>query len=437
MNTEIPPIETKDQNQPTKKRRNLYFNFWGPICLLFILSFLIWLFFLKYQAYTDDAYVEGNQVFITPLKSGFITAIHTDDTYFVKKGQLLIELDTTDSEIALDAAKEELANIVREVCQAFHQVFTLMAEQEAKKAELIRAAQDFKHRQDVLWALGVSIEDYQHAVANLKANYHALKAINSNFKKSVAYVQGTGIKTHPRVLFASTQLRNMHVQHYRCKIYAPVDGLVAQRKIQVGMWVNAGQPIFSVIPLDQIWVNANFKETQMKEMKIGQKVKLTSDLYGYDIIYHGVVEGLPGAAGNAFSLLPPQNLSGNWIKIVQRLPVRIGLNHQEIKDHPLRIGLSMHAFVDLHDQEGELVPTSSAGSPLYTTSIFKEEEKGVFDLIEKVIESNLDPTLLAWSKLPLTLSSLNLNPNRLDIESDIKEALLLIGLNIEELNKFN
>jgi membrane fusion protein (multidrug efflux system) len=161
----------------------------------------------------------------------------------------------------------------------------------------------------------------------------------------------------------------------------------------------------SVIPLDQIWVNANFKETQLKRVRIGQKVKIHSDLYGWDVIFHGRVVGLPGAAGNAFSLLPPQNLSGNWIKIVQRLPVRVELDQEELKNHPLRIGLSMEATVNLRNQKGLRVPTTTKGSPLYETPIFEIEERGDKNLIEKIIRENMDPLIAQYEETPLQIES--------------------------------
>jgi membrane fusion protein (multidrug efflux system) len=421
---QVPPSEhlrAEKQAEMKKKRKKMSIGFWLIIILLIVLGCLLWIFFLQYRVYTDDAYVEGNQIYITPLKSGFITAIHTDDTFLVKQGQLLIELDSTDAKIALEQAKQQLANEVREVCQAFHQVFAYKAEMETRKAELIRTAQDYQHREDVLAVAGVSLEDYEHAVAALRVGYYSLKSTESHYEQALALVRGTAIRTHPRVLARADQLRNMWVQLYRTKIYAPVEGLVAQRKIQVGMWVDEGQPLMSVIPLDQIWVNANYKETQMKHMKIGQKVRITSDLYGWDVVYNGVIVGLPGAAGNAFSLLPPQNLSGNWIKIVQRLPVRVELDPEEIKKYPLRIGLSLEAIVDLHDQDGLLVPTTSKGSPTYQTSIYKLEEVGDSAFIETIIEENLDPLLLQYADQPLYLQ-------KEDTDEKINMCLSRIGI---------
>jgi membrane fusion protein (multidrug efflux system) len=368
-----------------------------------LISLLFWLFYLRYIEYTNDAYVEGNQVFITPLRPGFITAIHSDDTFLVKKGQLLIELDRTDSLIALNQAKENLANVVRETCQLFHQVFAYRADVEIKKAEFIRASQDYEHRKDVIDQGGVSLEDFEHAIAALEASFFSLELTEILYEKSLSAVQGTSIKSHPLVLEAVDKLRDAWVQLYRCCIYSPIEGLAAQRKIQIGMWVDSGQPLMSVIPLDQIWVNANYKETQLKKMRIGQKVKITSDLYGRDVVFHGMIVGLPGAAGNAFSLLPPQNLSGNWIKIVQRLPVRVGLDANELKQHPLRIGLSMRATTDLRNQEGELVPSTTQGSPVYETQIYGAEEKGDEKFIEAIIDQNLDPFLASYADNPLMI----------------------------------
>ncbi len=394
---------SKRPKKTRSRRKKITLVYFG-ICLVLAFVFLLfWLFYLRHIAYTDDAYVEGNQVFITPLRPGFITAIHSDDTYLVKKGQLLIELDRTDSVIALHKAKENLAQVVRETCQQFHQVFAYRAEIEIRRAEFIRASQDYEHRYDVIAQGGVSLEDFEHAIAALEASFFSLQLTEILYEKSLSAVQGTSIKSHPLVLEAADKLRDAWVQLYRCHIYSPVEGLVAQRKIQVGMWVNSGQPLMSVIPLDQIWVNANYKETQLKKMRIGQKVKIRSDLYGRNVVFNGTILGLPGGAGNAFSLLPPQNLSGNWIKIVQRLPVRVGLDPQELIQHPLRIGLSMKATTDLRDQQGELVPSTPTGSPTYETQIYKTEETGDKKLIEAIMDENLDPSLAAFADTPLTI----------------------------------
>jgi membrane fusion protein (multidrug efflux system) len=340
-------------------------------------------------------------VYITPLRPGFVTKIHTDDTFLVKKGQVLIDLDTTDSEINLHRTKEDLAKAVRDVCQNFHQVFIYRAEVDLSQAELVRAHQDYQHRKDVIQRGGVSIEDMEHATAALEVNISTLERAKSLYEQAFSVVQGTSIKTHPKVLAAVDWLRDAFVQLKRCKIYAPVEGLVAQRKAQVGMWINPDQPIMSVIPLEQIWVNANYKETQMKFIRIGQKVKLTSDFYGGDVVYRGTIVGLPGAAGDAFSILPPQNLTGNWIKIVQRVPVRIGIDHEDLQKHPLRIGLSMESTVTLSHVEDGFVPTTTQ-APHYETSVYDDEEAGVEELIQTIINANLDPKLEEYADQPIS-----------------------------------
>ncbi len=385
----------------TKKRKKLTWVFWSVCTLLALGALCFWLFYWRFREYTTDAYVEGNLIYITPLHPGFVQAIHTDDTFLAEKGRLLVELDETDSIIALDKATRDLAQTVRDVCQMFHQVFAYAADIEVRKAELVKTAQDYEHRLHVLTAGGVSVEDFEHAVAYLRESFYALRMTEVLYEKSLSAVQGTTLLNHPLIRSAADSVRAAFVHLYRCNIYAPNEGLIAQRTIQVGMWVDAGQPLMSLIPLDQIWVNANFKETQLKNMRIGQPVKITADLYGKDVIFHGKVVGLPGGAGNAFSLLPPQNLSGNWIKIVQRLPVRVALDPEELKRHPLRLGLTLEATVDTTDRQGLLVPNSSVGSPHYETTIFEIEERGDEKLIDAVIEDNLDPTLSSYLENPL------------------------------------
>lgn len=393
-------------------KRSSSFYFALIVVVLFIVLFLYWLFVWRNEVYTNDAYVQGNQVYIKALHPGFVTGIYTDDSFLVKKGQLIVSLNETDSLIALEKAKKKLAKTVRDVCQAFHDVFILAADIKVKSAQLLKAQQNLKHRYDVIAAKGVSLEDYQNAQDDLQASIASLKSTKNNYQKMLAFVQGTSITQHPWVQAAAQEVRDAWVQLYRCNIYAPVDGLIAQRTIQVGMWVSPKEPLMSIIPLDQIWVNANYKETQLKKMRIGQKVKFTSDLYGSSVVFHGKIVGLPGGAGNAFSLLPPENLSGNWIKIVQRLPVRVALAPDELKKHPLRIGLSLEVTTDLSNQDGLLVPKSNSGSPHYVTDIFQKEESGDEVLIADIINGNLDPNLQKYAHAPLILNKLALNEIR-------------------------
>lgn len=402
----------------TEKRWKASVYYW-VICVAIVLLVLFsWLFFWKDIAWTDDAYVHGNQIYLTPLHSGFVTAIHTDDTFFVKENEVLVELDRTDAVIALNKAKEDLALTVRQVCEMFHQVFAYQAEIEQIKAKFIRDAQDFDHRLRVISAQAVSLEDYEHAVASLRESYHLLQNTQSLFEKSLSLVQNTSLRSHPLILSAADRLRDAWVYLHRCNLFAPSDGIAAQRTIQVGMWVKEGTPLMSVVPTDQIWVNANFKETQMKHMRIGQRAKIKVDLYGRDVTFHGKIVGLPAVAGNVTGLLPPQNLSGNWIKIVQRLPVRIALDPEELRTHPLRLGLSCEATVDLTNEQGPYYATSTVGSPTYATSVYQDEERGDLPFIEQTITANLDPNLFEYSTRVLAMSS-----ERMSIPSLIQEAL--------------
>ncbi len=389
-----------------QKRKKITLYFWVICLILLIAALLVWLFYFKHIEYTNDAYVQGNQTYITPLHPGFVTSIQTDDSFLVKEGQLIVTLDQTDAKIALEQAQENLAQTVRTVCELFHQVFVYKMEIELKKAELIRDIQDYFHREEVVLEQGVSIEEYEHALAALRAQYASLEMSGALYHRSLAAVRSTSIYNHPLVISACDSVRDAWVYLYRCNIYSPVEGLVAQRTIQVGMWTPAGQPLMSVIPLDQIWVNANYKETQLKSIRLGQNVDIIADLWGMKHVFHGTVVGLPGGAGNVFSLLPPQNLSGNWIKIVQRLPVRIALDPKEFLQFPLRLGLSCKAIVDIRDKGGKMVPDTTVGSPHYQTSIFQLEEIGDRELMDTIIANNLDPQLTEYAKQPLELPEL-------------------------------
>lgn len=400
------------------RRRSIIY--WLICLILAILGFGYFWIVGKDIAWTNDAYVEGNQVYLTPLHSGFVTAIHTDDTFLVKQNDVLVELDKTDALIALDLAKEELAQTVRNVCEMFFEVFAVRSEIEMIKAKFIKDAQDFEHRLRVVSAQAVSLEDYEHSVASLRESFHLLQNKGSLYDKALSLVQNTTIESHPLVMKAADRLRDAWVYLRRCHLFAPTDGLAAQRSIQVGMWVKEGTPLMSVVPMDQIWINANYKETQMKKMRIGQTAKITTDLYGRDVVFHGKIVGLPAVAGNATGLLPPQNLSGNWIKIVQRLPVRIELDPEEIKAHPLRLGLSCKVTVDLTNECGPYLPKSSKGSPTYATAIFQNEEAGDRAFIDEIIANNLDPNLKTFKTSALALSKIEIA-----IPSLIEEALLM------------
>ncbi len=382
-------------NEESLKRKRICFTWiFSIVVFALIVAFgIYWLTTMRYIKRTSDAYVQGNQVVITPLVNGFITGIYTDDTFLVEKGQLLVQLDPTDATLAYEEARQNFSKAIREVCATYHQVFAYQAEIQIREAEWVKAEEFYKHRLEVLNQGAISLEDFQTAEANLEETYFAWSNAKSLYEKEVSIIIGRSIRSNPSVIAAEDLLSQAWVNLYRTKIYAPVRGLVAQRDAQLGMWVSSGAPLLSVIPLDQIWVNVNYKETQMRNMKIGQKVELRADMYGGDVIYRGKIVGLPGGAGNAFSILPPQNLSGNWIKIVQRLPVRVALENEDLLAHPLRIGMTMRSKVDVRKHSGSYLPKSSQGAPIYKTSIYENEIAKSKKQVSSTFLENADPSL--------------------------------------------
>lgn len=348
---------------------------------------------LQHVKRTTDAYVEGNKVVITPLVDGFVKAIYSDDTFLVEKGQLLIELDATNARLAYQEAKDNYAKVVRDVCTLYHETFAYQADIQIREAEWIKAEEFYNHRKEILGSGAISLEDFQQSRADLDRTYYAFLNAQSLYQSAVSQIIGTSIRCNPRVKEAEEKLSQAWINLYRCQIFSPVRGIVAQRDAQVGMWIPSGTPLMSVIPLDQIWVNTNYKETQMKDMKIGQKVELKADMYGNSVVYTGKIVGLPGGAGNAFSILPPQNLSGNWIKVVQRLPVRVELDEKCLVKYPLRIGMTMRAKVDVRGDGGCYVPVNGKGAPTYQTNIYNSEIEKSKAHINRLFLENADPAL--------------------------------------------
>lgn len=377
------------QKEPKNNKRNkvLIFTAVGFI-LVGVLIFIYWAEVLRFEEYTNDAYVNGNMIELTPQVPGIVTAINVDNTEYVEEGQVLIELDKTDRRLAYQKAKNSLAETVRNVVQMFIEVERLEAELEQKDAELFRAEKDYQNRVNLVEIGGVSREEFEHveaafvsAQASRKETYHALQ-------EAVAQVQNTTLSTHPNVKHAADDVRDTYVNLQRCDILAPMNGYVAQRTVQLGEYVNLSEPLLAVIPLDQLWVDANYKEIQLSKVRVGQSVRMTSDIYGRKVVFSGKVIGINPGTGSVFSALPPQNATGNWIKIVQRVPVRVSLDREQLKKHPLWLGLSMDVRVDIHDTSSEMLREASRLRPLYKTKIYQNQEKGVETVIEKIIQEN-------------------------------------------------
>ena len=318
---------------------------------------------------TDNAYVQGNVIQITPQIGGTVLAIMADDTDFVKAGQPLVQLDPADAKVALDQAEAALAQAVRQARTLYANNGTLSAQIMLRDAdvakaqsEIARANDDLNRRQSLTGNGAVSREELGHAetqLANAKSALAAAQAgvvaAREQLASNQALTEGTSVEQHPSVLMAAAKVREAFLATQRAALPAPVDGYVAKRTVQLGQRVAAGTPMMSIIPLKQVWVDANFKEVQLRNIRIGQPVTLMADVYGKKVEYKGKVAGLGAGTGAAFSLLPAQNATGNWIKVVQRVPVRIALDPKEIEANPLRVGLSMDAEVDVRNKDGKML----------------------------------------------------------------------------------
>lgn len=341
---------------------------------------------------TEDAYANGNVIQITPQLGGTVVAIGADDYGRVKAGQTLVELDPAETRVALEQAEAALARTVRQVRGLYSNAGSLAADVEAKKIALERARADLARRQGLAATGAIPQEELAHAREGVEAAQSAFSATEHQLGTSRALVDDTALADHPDVRAASAVLRKAYLDYARSTLKAPVAGYLAQRSVQLGQRVQAGAPLMTLVPLDQLWVEANFKETQLAQMRIGQAVTLHSDLFGSDVEYHGRIAGLAMGTGSAFSLLPAQNATGNWIKIVQRVPVRIALDPTELRGHPLRIGLSMSVEVDLHDRSGAMLAQSAAVKPVASTSVYAQQLVEADAKIAAILRANSGAT---------------------------------------------
>jgi membrane fusion protein (multidrug efflux system) len=317
----------------------------------------------NYQS-TDDAYVNGDMVQITSEVPGTVTALAADDTQSVQRDQTLLELDPADARIAMDNAEANLARAVRQVRTLFAQTAQLRAQIAERQTALKRAQDDYRRRADLTRDGAVSNEELAHSKDTITQLQASLGAAQEQLNATTAQVDGTSVQDHPQVLAAEAAVRDAALALQRTRVTAPVAGVVARRTVELGQRVAAGTPLLAVVPLEDVWVDANFKEVQLRDMRVGQPVTLHADVYGRGVTYHGRLAGLSAGSGGAFALLPAQNASGNWIKIVQRVPVRIALDAQELKAHPLRVGLSMNVEVDIRDTTGSLVASQVRAQPM-------------------------------------------------------------------------
>ncbi len=348
-----------------------------------------WFMWARFHESTNDSYVNGNMIMLTPQVSGIVTTILTDNTQLVEQGQPLIELDRHDYEIALEKSKANLAETVRQVCSLYIQVQQLEAKKQASQSDLLRAKLDYQHRKALVEDGSVSREDFEHSQTTLSSAFARLKEVDKELGQAIAKITSVTVGTHPLVNEAKADLRAKFLALHRCTVRSPARAIVTLRKAQVGQWVSASTPLLSLVPLDQIWVDANFREVSLKNLRIGQDVELFSDMYGRFETFHGKVVGLNPGTGSVFSVLPPQNATGNWIKIVQRVPVKIALDPEELQKRPLVLGLSMTATINTEVRDGLQLPNLSPVESVYSSNVYDNELAGVDELIAEIIEANM------------------------------------------------
>jgi len=331
---------------------------------------IYWILVARYIESTDDAYVGGNVVQITPQVSGTVLAIAADDTDYVKAGQTLVQLDQADSRVALEQAEAALAHAVRQVRNLIATTAEIQAKVALRESELERARADLARRAPLVQSGALPAEELQHARDTLAGSRAALDAVKQQLAAHTTLIDHTTVQTHPDVQSAAAQVRAAYLAFARTALPSPVSGIVAKRSVQVGQRVSPGTPLMAVIPLDQVWVDANFKERQLLNLRPGQAVKLRADIYGSAVTFHGHIAGFGAGTGSAFALLPPQNATGNWIKVVQRVPVRIALDPAELAQHPLQLGLSMVVEVDTHARDGKPGSGTARDAPAYATQAY-------------------------------------------------------------------
>ena len=387
--------QSKAENQPTnkpnsnqtKRKKNLSIF----VLILLIVSLvctLYWFFFLKNFEETEDAYVGGNQVMVSSQVAGNVAKINVDNMDKVHAGDVLIELDDTNAALSLEQAKSNLANAVRQVKQLSFTVQQLEAAVHANEISLAQAQGNLARRVQLEKSGAIDKESFQHAKEAVELAKANLNVSQNQLAANQALLRDLPLREQPQVQNAISSLKQAWLNLQRTQIKSPIDGYVVRRNAQVGQAVSVGGALMAVVSGDQMWLEANFKETQLTDMRIGQPVKIHFDLYGKNKEFDGVVSGIEMGTGSAFSLLPAQNATGNWIKVVQRVPVRIQLDAQQFAETPLRIGLSATAKVNVADTSGAMLREPATPKTLYTTDVLKYNESAVEDLIESIIEQN-------------------------------------------------
>ena len=384
-------IDASATTPPNGKRRRILLLIAVIFIVIGALWAAYWVLVLDKREKTDDAYINGNRVVISAQVSGTVVAVLADDTQLVNAGQVLVKLDPTDAQTALSRAASALGSAVRQVRQQKATAGQYDSEIETRKLELSRAQIDLAKREPLVADHAIAGEEVRHAEESVHLARAALAQAERQSLSAHALVDGTPVESNPTVLQAKDAYRDAWIAAQRNAVIAPVSGYVAERSVQLGQHIQAGEALMTVIPLHALWVDANFKEVQLRNLRIGQKTEVRSDLYGGSFIFHGHVEGMSAGTGAAFSLLPPQNASGNWIKVVQRVPVRILIDDNDLIKSPLRVGLSATVTVDTTSREGPVLAMQANDKPVGDTQVYTQDLERANSEADAVIRSNLKP----------------------------------------------
>jgi membrane fusion protein, multidrug efflux system len=381
--------EATATNPPNGKRRRILLLIAVIFIVIGALWAAYWVLVLEKREKTDDAYVNGNRVVISAQVSGTVVAVLADDTQLVNAGQVLVKLDPIDAQTALSRAASALGQAVRQVRQQKATAGQYDSEIESRKLELSRAQIDLAKREPLVADQAIAGEEVRHAQESVQLARAALAQAERQSLSAHALVDGTPVEGNPTVLQARDAYRDAWIAAQRNAVVAPVSGYVAERSVQLGQHIQAGEALMTVIPLHALWVDANFKEVQLRNLRIGQKTEVRSDLYGGSFIFHGHVQGMSAGTGAAFSLLPPQNASGNWIKVVQRVPVRILIDDNDLIKSPLRVGLSATVTVDTTSRDGPVLATQAGDQPVGDTQVYTQDLEKANAEADAIVRRNL------------------------------------------------
>jgi membrane fusion protein (multidrug efflux system) len=390
-NAAAAPAAPTVQAPPANNRRGFLLRLLLIVLIVAAIAWTVWYFLIgRWHEGTDDAYVNGNIVQITPRIAGTVITIGADDGDLVKQGDVLVKLDRSDADVELQRASANLASTVRKVRGLYSTVSGAQAQLAVQRVALAKAQADYNRRRDLAKTGAISNEELSHALDALNSAKNGLTTAQQQLQTNSVLVDDTVVASHPDVKAAAAQYRAAYLDDVRTTMVAPVTGYVAKRTVQVGQRVQPGAALMAVVPLHEVWIDANFKETQLTHMRIGQPVEITSDVYGSSVKYKGKIESLGVGTGSAFSLLPAQNATGNWIKIVQRIPVRvIFTDPSQLDKNPLRIGMSLDTDVTLHDQSGPALSQQARTEPRFTTDVFQQEMSEANAQIDRIIHDNM------------------------------------------------